>query len=52
VLRKRDTRGPDAELRRQFEAVSQFSREDRKAAKALLDALILAHQAKRWTGRG
>jgi hypothetical protein len=43
-------RGPDQDLKLQFEAVSQFSREDKKAAKALLDALILKHQAKRWTG--
>lgn len=47
-----DARGPDQDLKLQFEAVSQFSREDRKAAKALLDALILKSQAKRWTGTG
>jgi transcriptional regulator with XRE-family HTH domain len=46
-------RGLDQDLKLQFEAVSQFSREDKKAAKALLDALILKHQApKRWTGTG
>jgi len=44
--------GPDQDLKLQFEAVSQFSREDKKAAKALLDALILKHQTRRWAGTG
>jgi hypothetical protein len=47
-----DARGPDQDLKLQFEAVSPCRREDKKAAKALLDALILKHQAKRWTGSG
>jgi transcriptional regulator with XRE-family HTH domain len=38
---------PD-ELRLQFEAISRFDPEDRKAAKAFLDVLILKHEAKRW----
>jgi transcriptional regulator with XRE-family HTH domain len=40
-------RGPDEDLRFQFEAVSKFDAEDRKTARALLDGLILRHQAKR-----
>ena len=40
----------DQVLKLHFEAVSQFRGEDKKAAKALLDALILKYQAKRWTG--
>jgi hypothetical protein len=47
-----DERGPDEELKLQFEAVSQFGRDEKKAAKDLLDALILKHQARRWTGTG
>lgn len=47
-----DARGPDEDLRLQFEAVSQFGPEDKQAAKAVLDALILKHQARRWTGTG
>lgn len=40
-------RGPSAELRLQFEAVSQFPEEERKIVKALLDGLIIKHQTKR-----
>lgn len=47
LLFGKDERGPDAELRFQFEAVSQFDPEDKKAARAVLDGLILRHQAKR-----
>lgn len=47
LLFGKDERGPDAELRFQFEAVSKFDPDDRKAARAVLDGLILRHQAKR-----
>ena len=40
-------RGPNDELRLQFEALSQFDEEDRKVAKAVLESLILKHNAKR-----
>lgn len=42
------TRGPDEDLRLQFEAVSQFDASEKKIVKALLDSLILKHQARRW----
>lgn len=41
-------RDPDAEFRLQFEALTQFNAEERRAAKTLLDALILKHQARKW----
>jgi transcriptional regulator with XRE-family HTH domain len=41
-------RGPDDDLRLQFEAVSQFSAEEKKVIKAVLEGLILKHEAKRW----
>jgi transcriptional regulator with XRE-family HTH domain len=40
-------RDPIDELKRQFEALSQFDEEDRKVAKAVLESLILKHNAKR-----
>ena len=40
-------RGPDEELRFQFEAVTQFDAEEKKVVKALLEGLILKHEAKR-----
>ena len=39
---------PDEDLRLQFEAVSQFDASEKKIVKALLDSLILKHQARRW----
>lgn len=42
-----DQRGPTDDLRLQFEALSQFNEEDRKVAKAVLESLILKHNAKR-----
>src|ERR1035438_7622062 len=46
LLSGKDERGPDADLRFQFEAVSKFIAENKKAARAVLDGLILRHQAK------
>lgn len=40
-------RGPDEELRLQFEALSRFDAEDKMVAKAVLDSLILKHEAKK-----
>jgi transcriptional regulator with XRE-family HTH domain len=40
-------RGPTDDLRLQFEALGQFDAEDRKVAKAVLESLILKHNAKR-----
>ncbi len=37
-----DERGPDQELRLQFEAISQFDPEEKKAIKMLLESMILA----------
>jgi len=42
-----DERGPSDELKLQFEALSQFDDEERKVAKAVLESLILKHNAKR-----
>jgi len=40
-------RGPSDDLKLQFEALSQFDNEDKKVAKAVLESLILKHNAKR-----
>ncbi|MFV2071788.1 MAG: helix-turn-helix domain-containing protein [Thermoanaerobaculales bacterium] len=44
----KDERGPDDELRLQFEAVSAFDDGDKAVARNLLESLILRHQSKRW----
>lgn len=42
-----DERGPDEELRFQFEAVSQMAPEEKEVVKSVLDGLLLKHQAQR-----
>jgi transcriptional regulator with XRE-family HTH domain len=44
-----DERGPDGDLQLQFEAISRFSAEEKKVVKALLEGMILKHEAKRWS---
>ena len=39
-------RGPDDDLRLQFEAVSQFDEQEKALARGVLEGLILKHQAK------
>lgn len=49
LLFGKDERGPDEDLRLQFEAVSRFSPEEKKVIKSLLDSMILTHEARRWS---
>jgi transcriptional regulator with XRE-family HTH domain len=39
-------RGPDEELRLQFEAVSHMPEDEKKIIRALLDGMIIKHQTK------
>lgn len=41
-------RGPDDDLALQFEAVSEFSAEEKQTVRDLLEGLILKHAARRW----
>jgi transcriptional regulator with XRE-family HTH domain len=43
-----DERQPSDDLKLQFEAVSRFPEEEKKVIKALLEGMILKHEAKRW----
>lgn len=43
-------RGPDDELRLQFEAVRQLPPEDRQVIKAVLDGMIVKHRTKQLVG--
>ncbi len=42
-------RGPDEDLKLQFEAVSRFSLEEKNITKAVLESLILKHDSKRFS---
>ncbi len=43
-------RGPDEDLRLQFEAVSHMPLEDKRIIKALLEGMIIKHQTKQMVG--
>ncbi len=43
-----DERGPDDDLRLQFEATQRLSAEEKQTVKRVLEGLLLAHEAKRW----
>jgi len=43
-----DERGPDDELRMQFEAISGFDAQEKQIIREVLEGLILKHEAKRW----
>ena len=42
-------RGPDADFKLHFEALSRLDKDERKIVKAVLDAILLKHDAKRWS---
>ena len=45
----KDERGPDADLKLQFEAVSRFDPESKKVVQQVLDSMILQQEARRWS---
>lgn len=48
LLFGKDQRGPDDDLRLQFEAVSGFDEEEKHVVRSLLEGMILKHEARRW----
>lgn len=48
LLFGKDERGPDDELRLQFEAVTRFDPEEKQVVRSLLEGMILKHEARRW----
>jgi transcriptional regulator with XRE-family HTH domain len=47
----KEERNPDDSLKMQFEAISQFEPDEKDVARAVLDSLILKHEARRWSSR-
>ncbi|MEJ2416553.1 MAG: helix-turn-helix transcriptional regulator [Exilibacterium sp.] len=52
LLFDKEERGPDDELRLQFEALQQFSPQEKEVAKSVLESLILKHDANRFNQAG
>ena len=48
LLFGKNERGPDDDLRLQFEAVSSFDEEEKRVVRALLEGMILKHEVRRW----
>ena len=51
LLFGKDERGPDEELRLQLEAISRLDPQEKEVVIAVLDSLLLRHDARRWTAR-
>lgn len=47
----KDERGPDDELRLQFEALTRLGPREKEIVMEVLDGLLLKHDAKRWLTR-
>ena len=44
----RNERDPDDDLRLQFEAIKQFTAEEKQVAKSVIEGLIIKHDAHKW----
>lgn len=44
-----DERGPDDDLRLQFEAISGFDADEKQVVRSLLEGMILKHEVRRWS---
>jgi hypothetical protein len=49
MLFEKDERGPDEDLRLQFEVVTKLDAEEKAVIKELIEGMLLKHDAKRWT---
>ena len=50
LLFEESERGPDEDLRLQFEAMGQLTPEEKEVARAVLEGLLLKHVARQWVG--
>lgn len=50
LLFDEDERGPDDELRLQFDAIAHMEEGEKQVIRELIDGMILKYQARRWAG--
>jgi transcriptional regulator with XRE-family HTH domain len=48
LLFDKDERGPDEELRLQFEAVSRLDPEEKRIVRSVLQSILIKNEARRW----
>ena len=44
-----DERGPDEDLKLQFEAVSRLDPEEKRVIRSVIESILLRHEARRWS---
>jgi hypothetical protein len=44
-----EERGPEDDLKLQFEAVSRLSPEEKRIIRELIEGMLIKHEVKRWT---
>ena len=49
LLFEKNERGPDEELKLQFEAASRLDPEEKKVIRSVIESIILRHEARRWS---
>jgi len=52
LLFEKDERGPDEDLKLQFEAVLRLDPEEKRVIRSVIESMILRHEARRWTDAG
>ena len=52
LLFEKDERGPDEELKLQFEAVARLDPEEKKIIRSVIESMLLRHEARRWSEKG
>lgn len=48
LLFGKDERGPDDDLKLQFEAISRFDEDEKRVVRSVLEGMILKHEVRRW----
>ncbi len=46
---EKNERGPEEDLKLQFEAVSRLDPEEKKVIRSVIESIILRHEARRWS---
>jgi transcriptional regulator with XRE-family HTH domain len=49
LLFEKDERGPEEDLKLQFEAVARLDPEEKKVIRSVIESIILRHEARRWS---
>jgi hypothetical protein len=49
LLFDKDERGPEEDLRLQFEALSRLDAEEKKVVKTVFESILIEHEARRWS---